>query len=80
MSVGLCNGNIKDVNWQRMVPLFIPCIVAISFADTLDCVLIGIFLNAPSYLPVDVVARHSHEIVEPYVSLGLLYVCCTASL
>ncbi|KIW03823.1 uncharacterized protein PV09_05122 [Verruconis gallopava] len=49
VGVGLCNGTIKAVNWQRVGLLLISWIMTIPIAGTLAGVLMGLFLNAPHF-------------------------------
>ena len=49
VGVGLCNGNFRAVNWQRVGLLVIAWIATIPIAGTLAGVLMGLFLNAPHF-------------------------------
>ncbi|KAK9777994.1 putative Sodium/phosphate symporter [Seiridium cardinale] len=49
VGVGLCNGSIKAVNWQRVGLLVLSWIMTIPIAGTLGGVLMGLFLNAPHF-------------------------------
>ncbi|QIX00699.1 hypothetical protein AMS68_006216 [Peltaster fructicola] len=49
VGVGLCNGNLKAVNWQRVGLLVLSWIVTIPIAGTLGGVFMGIILNAPDF-------------------------------
>ncbi|OJD13666.1 hypothetical protein AJ78_05902 [Emergomyces pasteurianus Ep9510] len=50
VGVGLCNGTLKAVNWQRVGLLFLSWIATIPVAGTLGGVLMGLILNAPHFL------------------------------
>jgi len=49
VGVGLCNGTLKAVNWQRVGLLLFAWIMTIPVAGTLAGVLMGLFLNAPHF-------------------------------
>ncbi|KAH6644969.1 putative sodium/phosphate symporter [Truncatella angustata] len=49
VGVGLCNGSIKAVNWQRVGLLLLSWIMTIPIAGTIGGVLMGLFLNAPHF-------------------------------
>ncbi|EED17115.1 sodium/phosphate symporter, putative [Talaromyces stipitatus ATCC 10500] len=49
VGVGLCNGTIKAVNWQRVSLLLIAWFATIPIAGTLGGVLMGLFINAPHF-------------------------------
>lgn len=49
IGVGLCNGNFRAVNWQRVGLLVLSWIVTIPIAGTLGGVFMGITLNAPDF-------------------------------
>ncbi|KAK3346035.1 sodium/phosphate symporter [Lasiosphaeria hispida] len=49
VGVGLCNGTIKAVNFQRVGLLVLSWIATIPIAGTLGGVLMGLFLNAPHF-------------------------------
>ena len=49
VGVGLCNGTIKAVNWQRVGLLFFSWVMTIPIAGTLSGVIMGIVLNAPHF-------------------------------
>ncbi|KAF7546304.1 hypothetical protein G7Z17_g8533 [Cylindrodendrum hubeiense] len=49
VGVGLCNGSLKAVNFQRVGLLVMAWIMTIPIAGTLGGVLMGLFLNAPSF-------------------------------
>lgn len=50
VGVGLYNGSLKAVNFQRVGLLLLSWIITISIAGTLAGVLMGLFLNAPYFL------------------------------
>ncbi|KAK1752865.1 phosphate transporter [Echria macrotheca] len=49
VGVGLCNGTLKAVNFQRVGLLAFSWIMTIPVAGTLGGVLMGLFLNAPHF-------------------------------
>ncbi|CAM1502360.1 Fc.00g043440.m01.CDS01 [Cosmosporella sp. VM-42] len=49
VGVGLCNGTLRAVNFQRVGLLVLSWIATIPIAGTLGGVLMGLFLNAPSF-------------------------------
>ncbi|TWU77447.1 hypothetical protein ED733_006778 [Metarhizium rileyi] len=49
VGVGLCNGTLKAVNFQRVGLLLFSWIMTIPVAGTLGGVLMGLFLNAPRF-------------------------------
>ncbi|KAL0940232.1 sodium phosphate [Colletotrichum truncatum] len=49
VGVGLCNGTLKAVNFQRVGLLVFSWIMTIPIAGTLGGVLMGLFLNAPHF-------------------------------
>jgi len=49
VGVGLCNGTLKAVNFQRVGLLVFAWIMTIPIAGTLGGVLMGLFLNAPGF-------------------------------
>ncbi|KAI1384142.1 putative sodium/phosphate symporter [Hypoxylon trugodes] len=49
VGVGLCNGTLKAVNFQRVGLLLLSWIMTIPVAGTLGGVLMGLFLNAPHF-------------------------------
>ena len=49
VGVGLCNGTIKAVNWQRVSLLLAAWIFTIPIAGTLGGILMGLFINAPHF-------------------------------
>lgn len=49
VGVGLCNGTIKAVNWQRVGLLVTAWIFTIPIAGTIGGVLMGLFINAPHF-------------------------------
>lgn len=49
VGVGLCNGTLKAVNWQRVGLLFFSWVMTIPIAGTLAGVIMGIVLNAPHF-------------------------------
>ncbi|KAF6842429.1 sodium phosphate [Colletotrichum musicola] len=49
VGVGLCNGSLKAVNFQRVGLLVFSWIMTIPVAGTLGGVLMGLFLNAPHF-------------------------------
>ncbi|KAK4640038.1 hypothetical protein QC763_611600 [Podospora pseudopauciseta] len=49
VGVGLCNGTLKAVNFQRVGLLMLSWIATIPIAGTIGGVLMGLFLNAPHF-------------------------------
>jgi sodium-dependent phosphate transporter len=49
VGVGLCNGTLKAVNFQRVGLLVLSWIMTIPVAGTIGGVLMGLFLNAPHF-------------------------------
>jgi sodium-dependent phosphate transporter len=49
IGVGLCNGTLKAVNWQRVGLLGFGWIMTIPIAGTLAGCLMGLILNAPHF-------------------------------
>ncbi|OTB05096.1 hypothetical protein M426DRAFT_143331 [Hypoxylon sp. CI-4A] len=49
VGVGLCNGTLKAVNFQRVGLLLLSWIMTIPVAGTLGGVLMGLFINAPHF-------------------------------
>ncbi|KAK2608565.1 hypothetical protein QQS21_002912 [Conoideocrella luteorostrata] len=49
VGVGLCNGTLKAVNFQRVGLLVFSWIMTIPIAGTIGGVLMGLFLNAPKF-------------------------------
>ena len=49
VGVGLCNGYIRAVNWQRVGLLALSWVMTIPIAGTLGGVLMGLYLNAPHF-------------------------------
>ncbi|KAK0668761.1 putative phosphate permease [Cercophora samala] len=49
VGVGLCNGTLKAVNFQRVGLLMLSWIATIPIAATIGGVLMGLFLNAPHF-------------------------------
>ncbi|KAH1958571.1 hypothetical protein KXV90_007176 [Aspergillus fumigatus] len=49
VGVGLCNGTLKAVNFQRVGLLLLAWIMTIPIAGTLGGVLMGLFINAPHF-------------------------------
>ena len=49
VGVGLCNGTLKAVNFQRVGLLLLSWIATIPVAGTLAGLLMGIILNAPHF-------------------------------
>lgn len=49
VGVGLCNGTLKAVNFQRVGLLLLAWIMTIPIAGTLGGCLMGLFLNAPHF-------------------------------
>ncbi|KAK9237145.1 phosphate transporter [Lipomyces kononenkoae] len=49
VGVGLCNGTLKAVNFQRVGLLLLAWIATIPIAGTLGGVLMGLFINAPHF-------------------------------
>lgn len=49
VGVGLCNGTIRAVNWQRVGLLLFSWIMTIPIAGTLGGVIMGLILNAPHF-------------------------------
>ncbi|RYP11873.1 hypothetical protein DL767_011276 [Monosporascus sp. MG133] len=50
VGVGLCNGTLKAVNFQRVGLLLLAWIMTIPIAGTLGGVLMGLFVNAPHFV------------------------------
>jgi sodium-dependent phosphate transporter len=50
VGVGLCNGTIKAVNFQRVGLLLLSWIMTIPVAGTIGGVLMGLILNAPHFI------------------------------
>ncbi|KAL8765212.1 MAG: hypothetical protein Q9209_007645 [Squamulea sp. 1 TL-2023] len=50
VGVGLCNGTLRAVNFQRVGLLLLSWIMTIPIAGTLAGVLMGLFLNAPHFV------------------------------
>lgn len=50
VGVGLCNGSVKAVNWQRVGLLVLSWVLTIPVAGTIGGVLMGIILNAPHFV------------------------------
>lgn len=50
VGVGLCNGSIRAVNWQRVGLLVISWILTIPIAGTIGGLAMGIVLNAPHFI------------------------------
>jgi sodium-dependent phosphate transporter len=50
VGVGLCNGSLKAVNWQRVGLLLLAWIMTIPIAGTLGGCLMGLIINAPHFL------------------------------
>lgn len=49
VGVGLCNGTLRAVNWQRVGLLVLSWIMTIPVAGTIGGVLMGLFINAPHF-------------------------------
>ena len=49
VGVGLCNGTLKAVNWQRVGLLFFSWVMTIPIAGLIGGGLMGLALNAPSW-------------------------------
>lgn len=49
VGVGLCNGTLKAVNFQRVGLLLLAWIMTIPIAGTLGGILMGLFINAPHF-------------------------------
>lgn len=49
IGVGLCNGTVRAVNWQRVGLLGLGWIMTIPIAGTLAGCLMGLILNAPHF-------------------------------
>lgn len=49
VGVGLCNGTLKAVNFQRVGLLLLSWVMTIPIAGTLAGVVMGLFLNAPHF-------------------------------
>lgn len=49
IGVGLCNGTVRAVNWQRVGLLGLGWIMTIPIAGTLAGCLMGLMLNAPHF-------------------------------
>ena len=50
VGVGLCNGTLRAVNFQRVGLLLLSWLMTIPIAGTLAGVIMGLFLNAPHFL------------------------------
>ncbi|KAH7161160.1 putative sodium/phosphate symporter [Dactylonectria macrodidyma] len=50
VGVGLCNGTLKAVNFQRVGLLVLAWVMTIPVAGTLGAVLMGLFINAPHFI------------------------------
>ncbi|PTB35533.1 uncharacterized protein TrAFT101_009426 [Trichoderma asperellum] len=50
VGVGLCNGSLQAVNFQRVGLLLFSWIMTIPVAGTLGGILMGLFLNAPHFI------------------------------
>ncbi|KAI0009059.1 phosphate transporter [Xylariaceae sp. FL0662B] len=50
VGVGLCNGTLKAVNFQRVGLLLLSWIATIPIAGTIGGILMGLFLNCPHFL------------------------------
>ena len=50
VGVGLCNGSLRAVNFQRVGLLLLSWLMTIPIAGTLAGVIMGLFLNAPHFL------------------------------
>ncbi|KAI4163911.1 MAG: hypothetical protein LQ342_002408 [Letrouitia transgressa] len=50
VGVGLCNGTLRAVNFQRVGLLLLSWILTIPIAGTLAGVIMGLFLNAPHFV------------------------------
>jgi sodium-dependent phosphate transporter len=49
VGVGLCNGTLKAVNWQRVGLLLLAWVLTIPIAGLLGGITMGLFLNAPHF-------------------------------
>ena len=49
IGVGLCNGSLRAVNWQRVGLLVFSWIMTIPVAGTIGGLSMGIVLNAPHF-------------------------------
>lgn len=49
VGVGLCNGTLKAVNFQRVGLLLLGWIMTVPIAGTLGGCLVGLILNAPHF-------------------------------
>jgi len=49
VGVGLCNGTLKAVNWQRVGLLVFSWIMTIPIAGLIGGITMGLFLNAPQF-------------------------------
>jgi solute carrier family 20 (sodium-dependent phosphate transporter) len=49
VGVGLCNGTLKAVNFQRVSLLILSWILTIPIAGTLGGVIMGLFINSPHF-------------------------------
>jgi sodium-dependent phosphate transporter len=49
VGVGLCNGSLKAINWQRVGLLVFSWIMTIPIAGLIGGLLMGIVLNAPHF-------------------------------
>lgn len=49
VGVGLCQGNLKAVNWKAVGWIFLGWVLTIPIVGTLSGCLMGIILNAPRF-------------------------------
>lgn len=49
VGVGLCNGSLKAVNWQRVGLLFLSWVVTIPIAGLIGGGIMGLTLNTPHW-------------------------------
>lgn len=49
IGVGLCNGTLKAINWQRVGLLLFGWVMTIPVVGTLAGCLMGLILNAPHF-------------------------------
>lgn len=49
VGVGLCNGDLKAVNWKATGWIFLGWVLTIPIVGTLSGCLMGIILNAPRF-------------------------------
>lgn len=49
IGVGLCQGNLKAVNWKAVGWIFLGWVLTIPIVGTISGCLVGIILNAPRF-------------------------------